>query len=78
MSLIDIRMDSTSLSIDGYEIGPRVSHGTTRVCPISVWDEVRAVLDGFDIDQPLRDKERIAQLQRELDDMTVLTHSPDV
>ena len=66
MSLIDRRMDNTSLSIDGYEIGPRVGHGVKRVCPISTWDAVREVLDGFDIDKPAQDAERIARLEKEL------------
>ena len=67
MSLIRIRMDSTSFAIDGYEIGAR--NDGFAVCPISTWDQVRSVLDGFDIDQPLRDKERIASLEKELKDL---------
>ena len=67
MSLIRIRMDSTSFAIDGYEIGAR--NDGFAVCPISTWDQVRSVLDGFDIDQPLRDKERIARLEKELKDL---------
>ena len=66
MSLIRIRMDNTSFSIDGYEIGPRITFAGYKVCPIATWDQVRAVLDGFDIDQPALDAERIANLEKEL------------
>lgn len=56
-------MDHSSITIDGYSTGMRIPHGALRTCPISTWDQVRLVLDGFDIDQPKRDKEEIAKLQ---------------
>ena len=74
MSLIRIRMDSTSLSIDGDEVGSRSN--SFGAIPITTWDSVRQVLDGFDIDQPLRDKERIAQLETEVKDLNTLIANP--
>ena len=63
MSLIDIRMDSSSITIDGYEVGLRVPAKSHRVCSVVVWDKVRAVLDGLDIDEPARLQEEVAELK---------------
>ncbi len=59
MSLIDIRMDHSSITIDGYDVGLRVPPKSRRVCSVVVWDKVREVLDGFDIDEPAEMKEEI-------------------
>ena len=34
-----------------------------RICSVVVWDKVRVVLDGFDIDEPARLQEEVAELK---------------
>ena len=68
-SLISIRMDSVSLSIDGYDIGLRVTPKAYRSCSVVVWDKVRAVLDGFDIDEPEAMREEIVKLKSTIADL---------
>ncbi len=83
MSLIRIRMDSTSFAIDGYEIGAR--NDGFAVCPISTWDQVRSVLDGFDIDQPARLQEavdslrkQVHELEQEVQALSIEGHTADI
>ena len=65
MSLIDIRMDHSSITIDGYDVGLRVPFKAHRVCSVVVWDAVAEVLDGFDIDEPARLREEVRVLTTE-------------
>jgi len=68
-SLIRISMDSISFSIDGYDVGLRIPPKAYRACSVVVWDKVRTVLDGFDINEPEAMREEIAALKSEIMDL---------